>query len=84
MILKFLFTIITSCAMIKSIINQEGVVMKATKSVLSVCIALALLLIPVFSVFGGAVSAPETVTRDCPEIYVHGFMASRILYDPAD
>ncbi|MBQ6021858.1 MAG: hypothetical protein IJR51_09865 [Clostridia bacterium] len=58
--------------------------MKATKSVLSVCIALVLLLIPVFSVFGGAVSAPETVTRDCPEIYVHGFMASRILYDKDD
>ncbi len=58
--------------------------MKLAKTILSVCIASVMLCVPFFSVFGAAASAPETINRDCPEIVVHGFIASDILYDKDD
>ena len=48
---------------------------------LSVLLTLILVSIPILSL---SASAAEAVTMDCPEIYVHGFMASRIMIDKDD
>ncbi len=57
--------------------------MKMIKKCLALVLALALICIPAISV--SAASAKEAdIKRDCPEINVHGFMSSGILYDKDD
>ena len=55
--------------------------MKRFKTILAFILVCSLMLTPLFSV--GA-SAKTKVTRDIPEIYVHGFIASDIYYDKDD
>ncbi len=56
--------------------------MKHAKKILALMLTFALALAPVLSL--GASAKDAAIKMDCPEIYVHGFMASTILYDVDD
>ncbi len=52
------------------------------RKVFSVLLALTMLL-PLFSLVGAAAVDPQ-LKKDCPEIYIHGFIASRVALDVSD
>ena len=59
--------------------------MRTLRKCLSVILVLVFCLVPVSSLCAqAAVKEDGTVVRDCPEIVVHGFIASRLLYDKDD
>ena len=47
---------------------------------LAVVIAVVLVCVPLFNAFGAA----DTITQECPYIYIHGFMGTDLYENPDD
>ncbi|MCH5197873.1 MAG: hypothetical protein J1E34_03105 [Oscillospiraceae bacterium] len=55
---------------------------KSASKIISVILVISLVLVPIFSLSANA--AENETVRDCPQIDIHGFMASHILKDKND